>query len=71
VVFDNTTLTDVVAEFNRYNTRKMVIADPSIAAVRIGGNFRSTNTDGFLWLLQSGFPITVEERDDKVVLRAR
>jgi len=71
VVFDNTALTDAVAEFNRYNTRKIVIADPAIAAVRIGGNFRATNTDGFLWLLQSGFPITVEQRDDKVILRAR
>jgi len=71
VVFENTALTDAVAEFNRYNTRKIVIADPAIAAVRIGGNFRSTNTDGFLWLLQSGFPITVEQRGDQVVLRAR
>ena len=35
------------------------------------GNFRSDNTDAFLWLLQGGFPITVEEAEDRVVLRAR
>jgi transmembrane sensor len=71
VVFDNTALADAVAEFNRYNTRKILIGDPAIAAIRIGGNFRATNTDGFIWLLQSGFPISVEQRDDTVVLRAR
>jgi transmembrane sensor len=71
VVFDNTALADAVAEFNRYNTRKILIGDPAIAAIRIGGNFRATNTDGFIWLLQSGFPVSVERRDDTVVLRAR
>lgn len=71
VIFDDTPLADVVAEFNRYNSRKIYIDDPDIAAIRIGGNFRSTNTDAFLWLLQSGFPIAVEEQGDRVVLRAR
>jgi transmembrane sensor len=71
VVFNNTSLADAVAEFNRYNTRKIYIEDPEIATIRIGGNFKSANTAGFLGLLQSGFPITVEQRDDGVVLRAR
>src|SRR5882762_3576489 len=71
VVFRETALADAVAEFNRYNTRKIIIEDPSIAAIRIGGNFRSNNTDAFLWLLQSGFPITVEQSDDRVILKRR
>jgi len=71
VVFRETALADAVAEFNRYNTRKIIIADPTIAAIRIGGNFRSNNTDAFLWLLQSGFPVTVEETHDQVVLKRR
>ena len=71
VVFRDTALADAVAEFNRYNTRKIIIEDPAIAAIRIGGNFRSNNTDAFLWLLQSGFPVTVEETHDQVVLKRR
>jgi transmembrane sensor len=71
VVFRDTALADAVAEFNRYNTRKIIIEDPTIAAIRIGGNFRSNNTDAFLWLLQSGFPVTVEETHDQVVLKRR
>ena len=70
VTFRDTTLADAVMEFNRYNTRKIVIADPSIAAIRIGGNFRSDNEDAFLWLLKNGFPIEVEESEEKVVLRS-
>lgn len=71
VSFDDMPLADAVAEFNRYNTRKIFIEDPAIAAIRVGGNFRSNNTDAFLDLLQNGFPIAVEESDDKVVLKGR
>lgn len=71
IMFRNTALADAVAEFNRYNVRKIVIADPAIADIRIGGSFRSDNVPAFLWLLQNGFPVAVEQRDDRVVLSAR
>lgn len=68
LVFEAMTLADAVAEFNRYNTRKIVIDDPSLAALRIGGNFRASNTDAFLWLLQSAFRVQIEEHDGRVHL---
>ncbi|MGH7707393.1 MAG: FecR family protein [Candidatus Dormibacteria bacterium] len=71
VAFRDMALADAVAEFNRYNTRKILIEDPSIAAIRIGGNFRSNNVDAFLSLLQRGFPIIVEQNDDEVILKRR
>jgi transmembrane sensor len=71
VSFDNVTLADAVAEFNRYNKRKLVIEDPSTAAIRVGGNFRANNIDAFLDLMQTGFPIAVEQDGDRVVLKAR
>ena len=71
VVFHDTTLADAVDEFNRYGTRKIVIRDPSIATIRIGGNFRLNNAEGFLWLLRSGFPITAEEEGNQVILKHR
>jgi transmembrane sensor len=71
IVFRDTSLADAVADFNRYNVKKMVIQDPAIAAIRIGGNFRSNDADAFLWLLQSGFPIDVERRSDFIVLTKR
>jgi transmembrane sensor len=69
--FDNLTLAAAVAEFNRYNTRQIVIDAPAIASLRIGGSFRANNIDAFLDLMQSGFPIAVEHDGDTVVLRQR
>lgn len=71
VAFRETALADAVAEFNRYNRRKIVIRDPAIAGIHVGGNFRPTNTRAFLWMLQNGFPIDVEESAGEVVLKSR
>ncbi len=68
LVFEATPLAEAVAEFNRYNARKIVIDDPATAALRIGGNFRANNTDAFLWLLQSGFPVNVRRHGERIVL---
>jgi len=57
--FDRVTLTEAVAEFNRYNRRQMVIDDPAIAALRIGGTFEATDLDSFVAALETfGIRIT-------------
>ena len=66
--FHDVPLTEAVAEFNRYNREKIVIASPAVAAVRIGGNFRSTNVAGFVRLLQDGFSIHTERRGEQIIL---
>jgi transmembrane sensor len=71
LLFRDTPLSDAVADFNRYSTRKIVIDDPAIAGIRIGGNFRSGDSDAFIWLLQNGFPINVEQRSDRIILTKR
>jgi transmembrane sensor len=71
IVFRDTRLADAVADFNRYTNRKIVIEDPAIANIRIGGNFRSDNADAFVSLIQSGFPIQVEQRGERIVLTKR
>ena len=71
LLFRDTPLTDAVADFNRYSTRKIVIGDPAIAGIRIGGNFRSGDSDAFIWLLQNGFPINVQQRSDRIILTKR
>lgn len=40
-------LADAVSEFNRYNTRQLVIADVSIAGARFDGVFRTDDPEGF------------------------
>jgi transmembrane sensor len=71
LTFRDTPLAEAVAEFNRYNTRKIVIGDPSIAALEVGGVFRSNNVDPFVHLLERGFAIQASVQPDRIVLRAR
>jgi transmembrane sensor len=71
LMFRNQGLSDAIAEFNRYNVRKIVIQDPVIASLKIEGNFRSTNVESFVRLLQSGFPVRADVRPDRIVLTAK
>jgi transmembrane sensor len=71
LVFHETPLAEAITEFNRYSSRKIVIDDPTLGSLRIGGRFRSTDAEAFLWLLQNGFPITVAQRDDRISLTRR
>jgi transmembrane sensor len=50
--FERQRLADVVAEFNRYNRRQLVIADPAIADLRIGGGFEATDPESFVAALE-------------------
>jgi transmembrane sensor len=71
VTFRDTALAEAVAEFNRYSERKIVLEDPAIADIRIGGNFRTDSADAFLWLLENGFPIDAREEGGRIVLTRR
>jgi ferric-dicitrate binding protein FerR (iron transport regulator) len=46
--FSGKPVRDVVAEFNRYSSRRLVIVDPSIEEKRISGRYRLTGVDQFV-----------------------
>ena len=66
--FQEMPLGDVVAEFNRYNRRKLLVRDRATAAIVVGGNFRADNADGFVRLLESSFGVTARVEGDEIVL---
>jgi transmembrane sensor len=68
LVIDQLTLEQAAHEFNRYNRRQLVIADPALSGMVIGGSFAPENVDGFARLLQQGFGLQVESRDDKIII---
>jgi transmembrane sensor len=68
VVFDHSTLSDAVAEFNRYNRRKLVVEGDAAAKVRIGGSFEAENIDAFARLLKDAFGLSVEDRGEEIVI---
>jgi transmembrane sensor len=67
-VFDQITLGEAIAEFNRYNDRKLVITDPEAASLRIGGSFAPSNIDGFVRLLEQGFGLQAERGTSQIVI---
>lgn len=47
IVLDGDTLSEAVAEFNRHNTRRLVVDDPDLARQALVGRFRTTEPDTF------------------------
>ena len=65
LTFNRTTLADAVAEFNRYNRTKLVIADQSASKRRIYGTFPTTDTQAFTRVVKAIFGVNVVLREDK------
>jgi transmembrane sensor len=68
--FDAAPLAEVVAEFNRYNRRQLVIADTALAAKRFSGTFRADSYEPFVRLLEDDFGVTVSRSPSEITLRA-
>ena len=71
VVFHGTPLAKAVEEFNRYNARKIVIADDSLDDLKVGGHFRLDNSGAFVRLTQQIFPVHATQRGNDIVLSRR
>ncbi|MBI4625936.1 MAG: FecR domain-containing protein [Verrucomicrobia bacterium] len=70
LVFAETPLRDVVAQFNRRNRLQLVVGDVALAERPVGGTFAADNVEGFVRLLESSGAIAVERRSEfEIVLR--
>ena len=68
LTFHEKTLSEAAEEFNRYNRKKIVIADPDIGKFIIYGTFRSNDVTAFADVAQAYFKLRVDDRDDQVTL---
>jgi transmembrane sensor len=67
LVFRHVTLAEAAAEFNRYNARKLVIAD-DIAGLKINGTFAKGSLDAFSRTAQYALGLHVASLDREIVL---
>jgi transmembrane sensor len=67
VVFDTQPLSEAIAEIQRYTDARIVITDPRIAALPVGGRFKTDDLQGFLDGLQAALPLTIHRAADGVV----
>jgi transmembrane sensor len=68
IVLEGETLDDAVAQFNRYNTRKLVISDPDLAEEKLVGQFRATEPLTFADAVATTLGATVVEDGDTIRL---
>jgi transmembrane sensor len=66
--FEQTPLNEVVAEFNRYSTRKIAVAEPSLGAMPVTGLFIANKPEGFAEIMAASGGVRVERRPDGSIL---
>jgi len=68
VTFDQTTIADAIAEFNRYNKHKLVVGDSKAARITIGGTFDVNNVETFIDIARQDFGLHAVTQGDETVL---
>jgi transmembrane sensor len=69
--FYDVPLREVVAEFNRYNTHQIVIADSRLLERRFTSTFRPDGYPEFVRLLEASYGVIAEHGDERTVLRLK
>lgn len=64
LVFNNASLSEVVAEVSRYREKPLTVANPTVASLRLTSVFKSDNTDALLKALPSILPVAVRTLAD-------
>jgi len=67
LIFRQQTLGEVADQFNRYNSRHIVV-EGDARKMRIGGSFKAGNVDAFVHLLHRGFGLAVEDQGDRIIV---
>jgi transmembrane sensor len=67
LVFNQQTLADAAEQFNRYNSRKIVV-EGKARRIRIGGSFKADNVEVFVLLLHRGFGLSVDNQGERIVV---
>ena len=71
LIFENEPLSFVVAEFNRYNPRQIMIADERLSQKRISAVFDADKPDALVRFLQQNAGIVVQESQSQLVIQTQ
>lgn len=69
LVFDGTALGEVLEEFSRHSTRRIIVDSPELAALKISGQYTSTNPDSLLRFLSLQRGVSVSEVNGEIHVR--
>jgi len=68
LIFRHTTLAEAASEFNRYNTAKLVIDDPSVAKLEIRGTFRTADVMRFARIAGKALDLRTASRGNDILI---
>jgi transmembrane sensor len=68
IILDDTPLSAAISELNRYSKVKLVVKRPEAQAIRVTGLFRTGDSLSFAHAVAQTYGLTVDERDDAIVL---
>ncbi len=63
LIFEGEPLERVVEEISRYTDTEILITDPAIREIRIGGYFRAGEIEALLAVLEESFGINIERKN--------
>ena len=68
LVFDDMPVSRVIAEFNRYSSEKLVVADQAAARTRVSATFPVNGVEDFVRLAHRVLGLKVERKDGETVI---
>ena len=68
LIFPETPLREVIAQFNRRNHTQLSLGDADLGARLIGGTFAAGNVEAFVSLLERGGDLSAERRGDREII---
>ncbi|KQV56802.1 MULTISPECIES: FecR family protein [unclassified Caulobacter] len=72
IELDGETLAQAVEEFNRYRKAPIIVGDPRLANLRVGGRFEVDEAEKFLTAVEGSFPVSaIAAADGSILLVSR
>ena len=68
LIFENSSLAEVIDEVHRYTETRLILADPELGELRLGGTFRAGRVEALLEVLEKGLGIEVNREQPNVVM---
>jgi transmembrane sensor len=67
IIFDGQPLSEAITEIERYTDARIVVSDPEIARLRVGGRFRTGDVQEFFDALQTALPVSIRHTNAGLV----
>jgi transmembrane sensor len=68
LIFDDTSLNEAAAEFNRYGSNRLVIDGPALGKLRVGGVFRIGDPLSFAQAMANGYHLRIINKGNTILL---